>query len=126
MSADWISVQSGSDNTKMVEDQKILQYDFDNLNISFNGCGFLGVYHVGVASALHHYLPNMEFNYVCGASAGAMAGSCLVGKIPLGRKNHQVCQKFEEKPCSTCLDNIISKIQVSWFHGTTQTITILN
>ena len=105
MSADWISVQSGSDNTNMVEDQKILQYDFDNLNISFNGCGFLGVYHVGVASALHHYLPNMEFNYVCGASAGAMAGSCLVGKIPLGRKNHQVCQKscqkFEEKPCST-------------------------
>ena len=84
MSADWISVQSGSDNTNMVEDQKILQYDFDNLNISFNGCGFLGVYHVGVASALHHYLPNMEFNYVCGASAGAMAGSCLVGKIPLG------------------------------------------
>ena len=101
MSADWISVQSGSDNTNMVEDQKILQYDFDNLNISFNGCGFLGVYHVGVASALHHYLPNMEFNYVCGASAGAMAGSCLVGKIPLGRKNHQVCQKFEEKPGST-------------------------
>ena len=105
MSADWISVQSGSDNTNMVDDQKILQYDFDNLNISFNGCGFLGVYHVGVASALHHYLPNMEFNYVCGASAGAMAGSCLVGKIQLGRKNHQVCQKscqnFEEKPCST-------------------------
>ena len=105
MSADWISVQSGSDNTNMVEDQKILQYDFDNLNISFNGCGFLGVYHVGVASALHHYLPNMEFNYVCGASAGAMAGSCLVGKIPLGRKNHQVCQKsfqkFEEKLCSS-------------------------
>ena len=83
MSADWISVQSGSD-ANMVEDNQILQYDFDNLNISFNGCGFLGVYHVGVASALHHYLPNMEFNYVCGASAGAMAGSCLVGKIPLG------------------------------------------
>ena len=84
MSADIISVQSGSDSI-MVEDNQILQYDFDNLNISFNGCGFLGVYHVGVASALHHYLPNMEFNYVCGASAGAMAGACLVGKIPLGK-----------------------------------------
>ena len=84
MSADIISVQSGSDSN-MVEDNQILQYDFDNLNISFNGCGFLGVYHVGVASALHHYLPNLEFNYVCGASAGAMAGACLVGKTPLGK-----------------------------------------
>jgi len=25
-------------------------FDPDNVNISFNGCGFLGIYHVGVAA----------------------------------------------------------------------------
>jgi len=57
-------------------------FDPDNVNISFNGCGFLGIYHVGVAAALRAYLPNMRFSVVCGASAGALAGVSLLGDVP--------------------------------------------
>ena len=60
-------------------------FDFENLNVSFNGCGFLGVYHVGVASALTHHLKGIQFKNICGASAGAMAAVCLVAKVPLGK-----------------------------------------
>ena len=59
-------------------------FDVENLNISFNGCGFLGVYHVGVACALRHYMPNMRIRNICGASAGAMAAVCLVAGVPSG------------------------------------------
>ena len=59
-------------------------FDFNHLNVSFNGCGFLGIYHVGVACALQYYLPNMKFKNICGASAGAMAAVCLIAGVPLG------------------------------------------
>lgn len=59
-------------------------FDFEHLNVSFNGCGFLGIYHVGVACALQYYLPNMKFKNICGASAGAMAAVCLIAGVPLG------------------------------------------
>ena len=61
-------------------------FDVENLNISFNGCGFLGVYHVGVACALNHYMPNMKIKNICGASAGAMAAVCLIGGVPSGKQ----------------------------------------
>ena len=66
-------------------------FDVENLNISFNGCGFLGVYHVGVACALNHYMPNMKIKNICGASAGAMAAVCLIAGVPSGKK---VLQKY--------------------------------
>jgi hypothetical protein len=66
-------------------------FDWDNLNLSFNGCGFLGIYHVGVASALKHHLPNTKFKNVCGASAGAMAAVCLLGEVPMGKFNYTRC-----------------------------------
>ena len=60
-------------------------FDVENLNISFNGCGFLGMYYVGVAGALNHYLPNMKIKNICGASAGAMAAVCLIAGVPSGK-----------------------------------------
>ena len=59
-------------------------FDVENLNLSFNGCGFLGVYHVGVAAGLKHYMPNMRIKNICGASAGAMAAVCLIAGVPSG------------------------------------------
>ena len=59
--------------------------DFQNLNISFNGCGFLGIYHIGVATALKTYVPDFRIENVCGASAGAMAAVCLLGGVPTGK-----------------------------------------
>ena len=60
------------------------QIDFDNINLSFNGCGFLGIYHVGVASALQYYLPNMHVKNICGASAGAWGAAAFIAGMPLG------------------------------------------
>ena len=61
-------------------------FDVENLNISFNGCGFLGMYYVGVAGALNHYLPNMKIKNICGASAGAMVSVCFIAGVPSGKK----------------------------------------
>ena len=49
---------------------------------SFAGCGFLGIYHIGVAAAFQHFLPDCHFAKLAGASAGALAASALVAGIP--------------------------------------------
>jgi patatin-like phospholipase domain-containing protein 2 len=60
-----------------------MRYDPENLEVSFAGCGFLGIYHIGVASAIQHFVPNCKFAKLCGASAGALAASALVAGIPV-------------------------------------------
>ena len=65
--------------------------DFQNLNISFNGCGFLGIYHIGVATALRTYVPDFRIENVSGASAGALAAVCLIGGVPTGKKIKCIC-----------------------------------
>lgn len=56
-------------------------------NISFAGCGFLGIYHIGVASCLQEQAPFLVENarHVYGASAGALTASALVGGACLGK-----------------------------------------
>ena len=61
--SDTISMMPSTTDSSMTRDN----FDVENLNISFNGCGFLGVYHVGVACALKHYMPNMRIKNICGA-----------------------------------------------------------
>lgn len=56
-----------------------------NVNISFSGCGFLGIYHIGVASCLKTYAPYLLENKICGSSAGAISACCLLCDIPLGK-----------------------------------------
>lgn len=59
--------------------------DEEVLNFTFAGCGFLGIYHVGVASCLREYAPDhMTKHLVAGASAGAMVAALLLVKAPLG------------------------------------------
>ena len=36
----------------------------DKINISFAGCGFLGLYHLGVTSCLKTYAPQLKANRV--------------------------------------------------------------
>ncbi|XP_050548798.1 1-acylglycerol-3-phosphate O-acyltransferase Pnpla3-like isoform X2 [Daktulosphaira vitifoliae] len=60
--------------------QPIIQH---NLNVSFSGCGFLGIYHIGVASCLKSYAPHLLDNKLCGSSAGAIAACCLLCDLPL-------------------------------------------
>ncbi|XP_072291366.1 patatin-like phospholipase domain-containing protein 2 isoform X2 [Eucyclogobius newberryi] len=55
-------------------------------NISFAGCGFLGIYHVGVASCLQEHAPFLVQNarHIYGASAGALTATALVTGVCLG------------------------------------------
>ncbi|XP_078076252.1 patatin-like phospholipase domain containing 3 [Mustelus asterias] len=54
-------------------------------NISFAGCGFLGVYHVGVASSIQEHAPYLirDATKIYGASAGALAAAAVVCGVPL-------------------------------------------
>jgi len=52
-------------------------------NISFAGCGFLGVYHIGVSACLKKFAPHLLQNKIGGSSAGAMCAVALVCDIPL-------------------------------------------
>lgn len=54
------------------------------VNLSLAGCGFLGIYHIGVASAFKQYAPHVLLNKISGASAGAMAAASLLCDLPLG------------------------------------------
>eukprot|EP00057_Strongylocentrotus_purpuratus_P002836 XP_003725356.1 PREDICTED: uncharacterized protein LOC582648 isoform X2 [Strongylocentrotus purpuratus] len=47
------------------------------MNISFAGCGFLGIYHIGVASCFREHAPHI-IDKIAGASAGALLGTVLV------------------------------------------------
>ncbi|XP_033124412.1 patatin-like phospholipase domain-containing protein 2 [Anneissia japonica] len=53
------------------------------MEVSFAGCGFLGVYHIGVASAFRQYAPHL-IQKACGASAGALAACILTCDMELG------------------------------------------
>lgn len=57
----------------------------EKINISLAGCGFLGIYHVGVASCIKEYAPHLLLNKISGASIGALAGCCLLTDVSLGK-----------------------------------------
>lgn len=61
-------------------------------NISFAGCGFLGVYHIGVASCLREHAPFLVANatHIYGASAGALTATALVTGACLGERGWRV------------------------------------
>ncbi|XP_064542150.1 1-acylglycerol-3-phosphate O-acyltransferase Pnpla3-like [Drosophila montana] len=54
------------------------------MNLSFAGCGFLGIYHVGVAVCFKNYAPHLLLEKIGGASAGSLAACCLLCDLPLG------------------------------------------
>jgi len=53
-------------------------------HLSFSGCGFLGIYHVGVASCCKEYAPHLVAQKVAGASAGALVACALITDCCLG------------------------------------------
>ena len=55
------------------------------MNLSFAGCGFLGIYHVGVAGCFKKYAPHLLLDKISGASAGAIAACSLLCDLPLGK-----------------------------------------
>ncbi|XP_036963025.1 patatin-like phospholipase domain-containing protein 2 [Acanthopagrus latus] len=67
-------------------------------NISFAGCGFLGIYHVGVASCLLEQAPFLVQNarHVYGASAGALTATALVTGVCLGEAGASIIDVAKE------------------------------
>ena len=51
--------------------------------ISFAGCGFVGIYHVGVSTCLQLFAPHLLRHKVGGSSAGAMCALALLCDLPL-------------------------------------------
>lgn len=50
-------------------------------SLSFSGCGFLCIYHCGVAAAIKEYAPQMFNNQICGASAGAIVAAGIACNV---------------------------------------------
>ncbi|KAE8296222.1 Patatin-like phospholipase domain-containing protein 2 [Larimichthys crocea] len=67
-------------------------------NISFAGCGFLGIYHVGVASCLLEHAPFLVHNarHIYGASAGALTATALVSGVCLGEAGANIIDVAKE------------------------------
>ncbi|GFS68541.1 patanin-like phospholipase domain-containing protein atgl-1 [Trichonephila clavipes] len=55
------------------------------INLSFAGCGFLGIYHVGVASCFRQYAPHVLVSKIAGASVGSVAAAALICDVSLGQ-----------------------------------------
>ncbi|GIY44082.1 patatin-like phospholipase domain-containing protein 2 [Caerostris darwini] len=55
------------------------------INLSFAGCGFLGIYHVGVASCFREYAPHVLVSKIAGASVGSVAAAALICDVSLGQ-----------------------------------------
>ncbi|CAH1966930.1 unnamed protein product [Acanthoscelides obtectus] len=66
------------------------------INISFAGCGFLGIYHVGVVCCIRQYAPQLMFAKVSGASFGAIAAASVVIGISLGDMTSDVLRVCAE------------------------------
>ena len=54
-----------------------------NANVSFAGCGFIGIYHIGVSACLKQFAPHLLMNKIGGSSAGAMCAVALVCDLSL-------------------------------------------
>ncbi|XP_078098922.1 patatin-like phospholipase domain containing 3 [Sander vitreus] len=67
-------------------------------NLSFAGCGFLGIYHIGVASCLQEKAPYLVegATKLYGASAGALTASVLASQASLAQCCEDVIEVAKE------------------------------
>ena len=81
-----------------VDDVNKPPFNLGALSISFSGCGFLGIYHMGVVAALRQYIPDLRVIKVAGCSAGALAAVSLLLDTPLGKLNSQLYMYSKIRP----------------------------
>ncbi|XP_055942870.1 patanin-like phospholipase domain-containing protein atgl-1 [Argiope bruennichi] len=60
-----------------------LPIDSSQMNLSLNGCGYLGIYHVGVCSCIRKYYPQSLRNKISGGSVGALVACAFMCDVPL-------------------------------------------
>lgn len=56
------------------------------VTLSMSGGGFLGIYHIGVASCFREMEEHFEVEKIAGASAGAIAAACYLCRCCLGKQ----------------------------------------
>ncbi|CAG9792207.1 unnamed protein product [Diatraea saccharalis] len=66
------------------------------MNLSFAGCGFLGIYHVGVSVCFKKYAPHLLLGKISGASFGALSACCLLCDLPIGELTSDVLRVVGE------------------------------
>lgn len=59
--------------------------DVNEMNLSLNGCGYLGIYHVGVCTCIKKYYPQVFKNKISGGSVGALVACAFLCDVPLGK-----------------------------------------
>jgi patatin-like phospholipase domain-containing protein 2 len=55
------------------------------INLSFSGCGFLGIYHVGVIAAFKEHASEVLEGKMAGCSAGSLAAACAMSGCCIGQ-----------------------------------------
>lgn len=67
-------------------------------NLSFAGCGFLGIYHIGVASCLSEQAPYLikGATKIYGASAGSLSASMLASQASIAKCCEDVIETVKE------------------------------
>jgi patatin-like phospholipase domain-containing protein 2 len=63
----------------------VCQLNSSPINLSFSGCGFLGVYHIGVLCAFKEHAPEVLDGKMAGCSAGSLAAACSMSGCCLGQ-----------------------------------------
>lgn len=81
--------------------------DPDKANITFSGCGFLGIYHIGVISCLKQHSPQhlKHFTHFGGASAGALSACTLMFNMDL-----ESCVQFVMKLAGKARNNLFGPL----------------
>lgn len=82
---DFIKEEPDDNSVIIKKEQPSLKQETGE-NLSFCGCGFLGIYHVGVATSFRQYAPHLSNYKVSGSSAGALAAVAhICGDVTLAQ-----------------------------------------
>lgn len=80
----------------LIEDRYYRDLPSSKHNLSFAGCGFLGLYHIGVCCCIKRFAPHLYQNKpVSGTSAGALAAACLVCDLDMDVCVRHICKLVE-------------------------------
>ena len=85
----------------------VREEEFEKANIAFSGCGFLGIYHIGVISCLKQHAPRylQHFTHFGGASAGALSACTLMFNMDL-----ESCVQFVMMLAGKARNNLLGPI----------------
>ncbi|CAJ0935167.1 unnamed protein product, partial [Mesorhabditis belari] len=80
----------------------MINSDPSRMNLSFSGCGFLCLYHAGVAAAIKEYAPElMQKGTISGASAGAIVAAGLVTDVCISQATSTMLRIVREARSSS-------------------------